>query len=167
MSSPLEQVMEHARRELTKAIVGQADALDLLIVTVICGGHALVEGVPGLAKTLAVRTLARLLRLQFQRVQGTPDLMPADITGSSVFNMGTGTFALCLHLAFDSALVNGDACARRDLDRQVERVAEGVIQHERLGAAQDIVIAGGCERRFELRLSAVERFAELRLFGAQ
>ena len=94
MSSPLEQVMEHARRELTKTIVGQADALDLLIVTVICGGHALVEGVPGLAKTLAVRTLARLLRLQFQRVQGTPDLMPADITGSSVFNMGMGTFAL-------------------------------------------------------------------------
>ena len=94
MSSPLEQVMEHARRELTKTIVGQADALDLLIVTVICSGHALVEGVPGLAKTLAVRTLARLLRLQFQRVQGTPDLMPADITGSSVFNMGTGTFTL-------------------------------------------------------------------------
>lgn len=93
MSSPMEQAMEHARRELAKSIVGQAGALDLLILTVICNGHALVEGVPGLAKTLAVRTLAHLLRLQFQRIQCTPDLMPADITGASVFSMGSGTFA--------------------------------------------------------------------------
>ena len=94
MSSPFEDVMAHARRELSKTIVGQSDALDLLILTVICNGHALIEGVPGLAKTLAVRTLARLLRLRFQRVQCTPDLMPADITGANVFNMASSTFTL-------------------------------------------------------------------------
>jgi MoxR-like ATPase len=60
----------------------------------ICGGHALLEGVPGIAKTLAVKALAHLCRLDFQRVQCTPDLMPADILGANVFNMGSGTFSL-------------------------------------------------------------------------
>ena len=87
MSSALEQLAGHARQELAKTIVGQRDALDLLLLTIVCGGHALIEGVPGLAKTLAVRTLARILQLQFQRVQCTPDLMPADIIGANIFNM--------------------------------------------------------------------------------
>jgi MoxR-like ATPase len=94
MEHALAQVAGHARRELSKAIVGQADALDLLLLTVVCGGHALLEGVPGLAKTLAVRALARILQLRFQRVQCTPDLMPADIIGANVFNMATSEFRL-------------------------------------------------------------------------
>ena len=94
MSSALEQLTGHARQELAKTIVGQRDALDLLLLTIVCGGHALIEGVPGLAKTLAVRTLARILQMRFQRVQCTPDLMPADIVGANIFNMSTSTFAL-------------------------------------------------------------------------
>jgi len=94
MSKTVIQVAEHARRELAKTIVGQRDALDLLLVAILCGGHALIEGVPGLAKTLAVRTLARILQLDFHRVQCTPDLMPADITGASVLNMASGQFML-------------------------------------------------------------------------
>jgi len=94
MSSPLEQLAGHARQELAKTIVGQRAALDLLLLTIVCGGHALIEGVPGLAKTLTVRTLARILQMRFQRVQCTPDLMPADIVGSNIFNMSTSTFAL-------------------------------------------------------------------------
>jgi MoxR-like ATPase len=94
MSGVLERVTGHARRELGKAIVGQTAMLDLLLLTVVCGGHALLEGVPGLAKTLTVRTLAQILRLRFQRVQCTPDLMPADIVGGDVFNMATSTFSL-------------------------------------------------------------------------
>jgi MoxR-like ATPase len=94
MSKAVTEVVEHARRELAKAIVGQRDAMDLLLVTILCGGHALIEGVPGLAKTLAVRTLARILQLDFHRVQCTPDLMPADIIGSSVLNMATSQFTL-------------------------------------------------------------------------
>jgi MoxR-like ATPase len=92
--STLEQVTGQARRELAKVIVGQAEMVDLLLLTIVCGGHALVEGVPGLAKTLAVRALARIMRLQFQRVQCTPDLMPADIVGANVFNMATSAFTL-------------------------------------------------------------------------
>ncbi len=92
--STLEQVTGQARRELARVIVGQAEMVDLLLLTIVCGGHALLEGVPGLAKTLAVRALARIMRLQFQRVQCTPDLMPADIVGANVFNMATSTFTL-------------------------------------------------------------------------
>jgi MoxR-like ATPase len=62
-------------------------------MTMLCGGHALVEGVPGVAKTLAVKTLARFLGLEFRRVQGTPDMMPADILGTSVFSPKTGEFS--------------------------------------------------------------------------
>ena len=94
MAGALELVTSHARRELARAIVGQREMLDLLLLTVVCGGHALVEGVPGLAKTLAVRSLARILQMQFQRVQCTPDLMPADIIGANVFNMASSSFTL-------------------------------------------------------------------------
>jgi MoxR-like ATPase len=94
MDRALEHVTGHARRELSKAIVGQTEALDLLLLTVVCRGHSLLEGVPGLAKTLAVRALARILQLRFQRVQCTPDLMPADIIGANVFNMASAAFTL-------------------------------------------------------------------------
>jgi MoxR-like ATPase len=94
MSSALQQVTSHARQELARSIVGQREMLDLLLLTTICGGHALIEGVPGLAKTLAVRSLARILQMRFQRVQCTPDLMPADIIGANVFNMASSSFSL-------------------------------------------------------------------------
>lgn len=94
MSTALEQLVAHARQELAKTIVGQREALDMLLLTVVCGGHALLEGVPGLAKTLAVRSLARILQMRFQRVQCTPDLMPADIIGTNIFNISGGSFAL-------------------------------------------------------------------------
>jgi MoxR-like ATPase len=94
LSNALAEMTAHARRELSKVIVGQQEGLDLLLLTVVCGGHALIEGVPGVAKTLAVRALARLLGVKFQRVQCTPDLMPGDIVGASIFNMTTSQFHL-------------------------------------------------------------------------
>jgi MoxR-like ATPase len=94
MSKSLAQLAEHARAELGTAVVGHEDALQTLFLTVVCGGHALLEGVPGVAKTLAVRTLAQLLQVGFQRVQCTPDLMPGDIVGGSIFNMATSQFVL-------------------------------------------------------------------------
>jgi len=94
MSKPLAELARNAREELGKAIVGHGEALETLFVTLVCGGHALLEGVPGLGKTLAVRTLARILSVRFRRVQCTPDLMPADIMGANVFNMSSGQFTL-------------------------------------------------------------------------
>jgi len=84
----------HARTELAKVIVGQEDLVTQMLLVILCRGHALIEGVPGLAKTLAVKALARILRLDFQRVQCTPDLMPADVIGSNIFNFSTSSFTL-------------------------------------------------------------------------
>jgi MoxR-like ATPase len=88
------ELAAHVRGELGKAIVGQRESLDQLLLVMLVGGHALVEGVPGLAKTLAVKALAQIFQLKFQRVQCTPDLMPADILGANVFNLSTSSFAL-------------------------------------------------------------------------
>ncbi|MBV8672234.1 MAG: MoxR family ATPase [Acidobacteriaceae bacterium] len=79
--------------ELGKVISGQLEMIDQAVLTLLCGGHALVEGVPGVAKTLTVKTLARFLSLDFRRVQGTPDMMPADILGTSVFSLKTNEFS--------------------------------------------------------------------------
>jgi len=77
---------------IAQVIVGQEHAVDLLLTSVIAGGHVLIEGVPGVAKTLLARLMARLLGVRFSRVQFTPDLMPSDVLGTSVFNMKTGEF---------------------------------------------------------------------------
>jgi len=84
----------HVRKEFSKVIVGQGEALDQLLLVVLTGGHALIEGVPGLAKTLAVKCLAQIFHLQFQRVQCTPDLIPADILGGNIFQPADATFRL-------------------------------------------------------------------------
>ena len=97
MDRPLEHLSKlavHVRSELSKVIVGQQEVVDQLLIVLTCGGHALIEGVPGLAKTLAVKSLARVCALGFQRVQCTPDLMPADITGTNVFRLADNTFQL-------------------------------------------------------------------------
>ncbi|MCD6415374.1 MAG: AAA family ATPase [Planctomycetes bacterium] len=84
--------MERIKEEVAKAIVGQEAALEQMLICLMSGGHAILEGVPGLAKTMMVRTLARALSLSFNRVQFTPDLMPGDITGAEVIeeNRSTG-----------------------------------------------------------------------------
>jgi MoxR-like ATPase len=88
------ELASYVHGECAKVIVGQKEALNQLLLVLLVGGHALLEGVPGLAKTLAVKTLAQIFDLKFQRVQCTPDLMPADVLGANVFNMGTSSFTL-------------------------------------------------------------------------
>src|ERR1700761_9202418 len=87
------ELIAHARTELGRVISGQNQAIEEVLIAVLCQGHALLEGVPGIAKTLIVKTLGRLLGLGFQRVQATPDLMPADILGTTILRPGTDTFA--------------------------------------------------------------------------
>jgi MoxR-like ATPase len=86
------QLIAHARGELGRVISGQGNVIEEVLISVLCQGHALLEGVPGIAKTLIVKTLGRLLGLGFQRVQATPDLMPADILGTTVLRPGTDSF---------------------------------------------------------------------------
>jgi MoxR-like ATPase len=87
-------VVSHIRQEMAKVVVGQNETVDQCILALLCQGSVLLEGVPGIAKTLTVKTLARILQLQFQRVQCTSDLMPADILGTNVLNLATGQFTL-------------------------------------------------------------------------
>jgi len=84
----------HIQNELRKIIVGQDQAIEQILVALLAEGHALIEGVPGTAKTLTVKTLARIVNAGFGRIQFTPDLMPSDITGTNVFNLATTAFNL-------------------------------------------------------------------------
>ena len=86
------QLIAHARQELGRVIAGQSEVIEEVLIAVLCQGHALLEGVPGIAKTLIVKSFGKLLGLGFQRVQATPDLMPADILGTTILRQGTESF---------------------------------------------------------------------------
>ena len=92
MTDDVRNSFAQVRTEVGKAVVGQDGAVTGLIVALLVGGHVLLEGVPGVAKTLLVRTLSRSLRLDTKRVQFTPDLMPGDVTGSLVYDAKAGDF---------------------------------------------------------------------------
>lgn len=94
MLTHVPQTVEHILTELRKVVVGQEEPIEQILVAILAEGHALIEGVPGTAKTLIVKTLARIIGADFSRIQFTPDLMPSDITGTNVFNTATSEFAL-------------------------------------------------------------------------
>ena len=101
----LKEVLGRVRDEVSRVIIGQRDVVDLALVAIFTRQHALVEGVPGIAKTLLVRTLAHALGCDFARIQFTPDLMPADIIGTNVFDMRSGAFTLVKGPVFTSFLL--------------------------------------------------------------
>ena len=88
------RTLQRLRLEVENVIVGQHDLIDRLLVGILCNGHVLIEGVPGLAKTLTVTTLARAMQTSFQRIQFTPDLLPADLIGTLVYNPKSGDFTV-------------------------------------------------------------------------
>ncbi len=96
------------RAEAAKVIVGQEEPLTQTIISLFCGGHVLLEGVPGTAKTLMAKTLAMLTGAEFKRVQFTPDLMPSDVIGTQVFEMGTGQFRLHKGPVFTNILLGDE-----------------------------------------------------------
>jgi MoxR-like ATPase len=94
-----EPVLDHSLvqnilQQVGRRVVGQEAMVERLMISLLTGGHVLLEGVPGLAKTLAVRTLAETVRTNFSRVQFTPDLLPADVIGTQVFDQATSTFSV-------------------------------------------------------------------------
>lgn len=88
----LNEALNAIRLEISKVIVGQHQLVDLLLIGLLCDGHILIEGVPGVAKTLAAKLMARIIDVKFSRLQFTPDMMPSDVIGTSVFNPKEGTF---------------------------------------------------------------------------
>jgi len=101
----LKETLARARQEVAKVIIGQGDVVDKALIAIFTGHHALIEGVPGVAKTLLVRTLAHVLGCEFARIQFTPDLMPADITSTNVFNLQHNEFTLIKGPIFTSFLL--------------------------------------------------------------
>jgi len=101
----LKQLIAGAKKEIAKVIIGQNQVIEQSLIAIFTGHHALIEGVPGVGKTLLVRTLAHILGSDFSRIQFTPDLMPTDITGTHVFNMQTNTFSLVKGPVFTTFLL--------------------------------------------------------------
>ena len=84
--SPLSAAVTDIRNEISKVIVGQHEMVDMLMMGLLCDCHILIEGVPGVAKTLTAKLIAKIINADFSRIQFTPDLMPSDVLGTSVFN---------------------------------------------------------------------------------
>jgi MoxR-like ATPase len=101
----LKEILAGARAEVGKVIIGQNEVVDKALIAIFTNNHALIEGVPGVAKTLLVRTLAHVLGCEFARIQFTPDLMPADITGTHVFNLEQNRFSLVKGPVFTTFLL--------------------------------------------------------------
>ena len=101
----IKDTLTRARNEISKVIIGQQEVIERALIAIFSGQHALVEGVPGVAKTLLVRTLARVLGCEYNRIQFTPDLMPADITGTNVFNLQRNEFTLIKGPVFTTFLL--------------------------------------------------------------
>lgn len=104
-SEEVKPLMERLLYEVKKVVVGQDHFLERVLVAILAQGHLLVEGVPGLAKTLTVKTLARTIRGNFKRIQFTPDLVPADLVGTRVYNQKTGEFTTSLGPVFANLLL--------------------------------------------------------------
>ncbi len=102
---PMDKTMERVLYEVKKIIVGQDHLLERLIVALLARGHILVEGVPGLAKTMAIKTLAESIGGEFKRIQFTPDLVPADLIGTRIYNQKTGEFNTSLGPVFTNLLL--------------------------------------------------------------
>ncbi|WP_129672624.1 MoxR family ATPase [Candidatus Chloroploca sp. Khr17] len=103
-----QSVVEAVRAEARKVLVGQEEPFTLLIVALLAGGHVLIEGVPGTAKTLMAKTLALLVRAEYKRVQFTPDLMPSDVIGTQIFEPSTGQFRLRRGPVFTQVLLGDE-----------------------------------------------------------
>ncbi len=122
-------LLDNAREEIGKRIIGQRGMIDGLLMGIITGGHVLVEGVPGLAKTQAVRAVAEVLSADFKRIQFTPDLLPADLTGTMIFRPQTGEFAARKGPVFSNVIL-ADEINRAPAKVQaalLEAMAEGQV----------------------------------------
>jgi len=119
------EAVDRIREEIASVIVGQAQVLDQMLISLLGGGHVLLEGVPGLAKTLLVRSLARTLDLTFSRIQFTPDLMPADITGTNILEEGDGKGR---RFRFEKGPVFGNMVLADEINRATPKTQSALLE---------------------------------------
>jgi MoxR-like ATPase len=117
--------MAKAREEIARIIVGQDEVIDLALVALLCEGHVLFEGVPGLGKTLIVRTLADTLMLRFSRIQFTPDLMPSDVVGATMIAQGAGSE---LGLRFEPGPIFSNLVLADEINRASPKTQSALLQ---------------------------------------
>lgn len=103
--SPVFNAVSAVKNELRKVIIGQEEMMDLLLAALFCNGHVLIEGVPGIAKTLTAKLLAKTLEVGFSRIQFTPDLMPSDVVGTTVFNLKSSEFTFNAGPVFSNVIL--------------------------------------------------------------
>src|ERR1051325_8665563 len=125
---PVQETPSHIRAEAAKVLVGQEEPFTHLLIAMFSGGHVLLEGVPGTAKTLMAKTLAMLTQAEFKRVQFTPDLMPSDVIGTQVYEMGSGQFRLRQGPIFTNVLL-GDEINRAPAKTQ-SALLEAMQEHQ-------------------------------------
>ncbi len=128
LTVPVAQYYQQMLNEARKTLVGQDEAFEMLVVALLAGGHVLLEGVPGTAKTLMAKTLAHLVKADFTRVQFTPDLMPSDVVGTYVFNLNEGKFRLRKGPIFTNLLL-GDEINRAPAKTQ-SALLEAMEEHQ-------------------------------------
>ncbi|WBW95975.1 AAA family ATPase [Oceanirhabdus sp. W0125-5] len=126
------EILDKIRGELSKAIVEQEKVVELVITALLCNGHVLLEGVPGLAKTLTIKALGKTMGLNFKRIQFTPDLMPSDVTGTNIYNVSKKEFEMVKGPVFTNLLL-GDEINRTPPKTQsglLEAMEEGAVTIE-------------------------------------
>jgi MoxR-like ATPase len=127
--------VDNARREISKVIVGQLEVIDSVLICLLAGGHVLLEGVPGLGKTMLLRTLARTSNLKYSRIQFTPDLMPGDIVGSMVFEGGEGGAKV---LRFQPGPVFANLVLTDEINRATPKTQSALLE-----AMQELTVTSG------------------------
>ena len=128
------KAVDSVRQEISKIIVGQRDVIDGVLICLLAGGHVLLEGMPGLAKTTLLRTLARALSLKYSRIQFTPDLMPGDIVGSMVFDTEAGAKAL----RFERGPIFGNLVLTDEINRATPKTQSALLE-----AMQELTVTSG------------------------
>lgn len=134
------------KTQLAKVIVGHESIVDGVLTCLFCGGHVLLEGVPGLGKTLLVRTLARALHLSFSRVQFTPDLMPADITGTTVVREGSSSGGISRHFVFEHGPIFGQIILADEINRATPKTQSALLE----AMQERAVTVGGVTHRLPM-----------------
>ncbi len=126
------EIIDNIKKELSKAIVEQEKVVELVLTALLCNGHVLLEGVPGLAKTLTIKALGKTMGLDFKRIQFTPDLMPSDVTGTNIYNVSKQEFEMIKGPVFTNLLL-GDEINRTPPKTQsglLEAMEEGAVTVE-------------------------------------
>jgi len=118
------ETFESLRKEISKVVVGQDEVIEQMIIAMMCNGHALLEGYPGLAKTLAVRTVSQILDLKFSRIQNTPDLMPSDITGTYIIEEVSGK----RHFKFQPGPVFANVVLADEINRATPKTQSALLE---------------------------------------